>query len=191
MGVLREVPESNLAGLCFQEGAWTPWAPPAIIDSQFRVGLAADHFGMTLYDGVLKWLQAHDHQVVEYSHANDVNEVDYPGVAIRVAHDVRLGNLDRAVLLCGTGIGMAISATKVLGVRAATVSDPYSAERASASNDAQILSMGGQVIDVHRAAECLDKWFQFELTSERSLRKLTAILDYEEDRSRSSEMSHL
>ena len=74
----------------------------------------------------------------------DGDPVDYPDVAEAVALAVREGRADRGVLLCGTGIGVAIAANKIPGVRAACCHDTYSAERARASNDAQILTMGAR-----------------------------------------------
>ena len=77
--------------------------------------------------------------------------VNYPDIARELAEQVRLGKFDRGILICGTGIGMAIAANKVPGVRAAVIHDPCSAERARASNDAQIAAFGSQVIGLNTA----------------------------------------
>jgi len=88
--------------------------------------------------------------------------VNYPDIARELAEQVRLGKFDRGILICGTGIGMAIAANKVPGVRAAVIHDPYSAERARASNDAQIAAFGSQVIGLNTALKNLDIWLESE-----------------------------
>src|SRR5215211_3906545 len=107
-----------------------------------RVAVGADHFGYELKEFVKAYLQDAGHEVVDYG-CFQGDEVDYPDVAAEVAAAVARGEEARAVLVCGTGIGMAITANKVPGVYAAVVSDPYSAERARKSNNAQVLCLGG------------------------------------------------
>ncbi|SHN21095.1 ribose-5-phosphate isomerase [Streptomyces yunnanensis] len=80
---------------------------------------------------------------------------DYPDVAERVARSVARGAHERAVLVCGTGIGMAIAANKIPGIRAAQIPDSYSAERARKSNDAQIACFGSRTMGVEAALLCL------------------------------------
>ncbi len=93
---------------------------------------------------------------------NTKSPVNYPDIARELAEQVRLGKFDRGILICGTGIGMAIAANKVPGVRAAVIHDPYSAERARASNDAQIAAFGSQVIGLNTALKNLDIWLESE-----------------------------
>jgi len=84
--------------------------------------------------------------------------VDYPDVALAVARRVAGEKNTRGVLLCGTGIGMSLAANKVDGVRAALVHDHYTARMASAHNNANILCLGGRVLGLEVARECLDAW---------------------------------
>jgi ribose 5-phosphate isomerase B len=99
-------------------------------------------------------------------------EQDYPDVAVEVAEAVARGDHDRALLVCGTGLGMAITANKVHGVRAATAHDPYSAERARKSNDAQVITMGARVIGPEAAEKVLEHWLASEFEGGRSTPKV-------------------
>jgi ribose 5-phosphate isomerase B len=92
-----------------------------------------------------------------------------------VARAVAAGDVDRAVLVCGTGLGMAIVANKVRGVRAAPVTDPYSAERAIKSNDAKILCLGALVVGSEVAKLLVDHWVAGEFAGGRSLPKVEKI----------------
>ena len=105
-----------------------------------RIAVGADSNGLELKEVVKEHLEAKGHDVVDYGVERD-QDVDYPDIAEMVARAVAAGDVDRAVLCCGTGLGMAIVANKVRGVRAAPVTDPYSAERAIKSNDAKVLCL--------------------------------------------------
>ena len=102
-------------------------------------------------------------------------DVDYPEVAEPVARAVAAGDVDRAVLVCGTGLGMAITANKVHGVRAAPVTDPYSAERAIKSNDARVLCLGSLVVGREVAKLLVDHWVDGEFAGGNSARKVAKI----------------
>jgi ribose 5-phosphate isomerase B len=105
----------------------------------------------------------------------DGGEVDYPDVAERVALAIRDGRSDRGILICGTGIGMAIAANKVPGVRAAQAHDVYSAERARKSNNAQILTLGARVIGPEAAKTVVHAWLESEFAGGASTRKVEKI----------------
>ena len=92
---------------------------------------------------------------------------------------VARGEADRALLVCGTGIGMAISANKVPGIRAAQCHDTYSAERARKSNDAQVITMGARVIGPELAKTVLQAWLASEFEPERSGPKVARIKAFE------------
>ncbi|HET7029442.1 MAG TPA: RpiB/LacA/LacB family sugar-phosphate isomerase [Candidatus Limnocylindrales bacterium] len=111
------------------------------------------------------------------------DEVDYPDVAERVANAIRSGRSDRGILICGTGIGMAIAANKVPGVRAAQAHDVYSAERARKSNDAQILTLGARVIGPESAKTVVHAWLESEFAGGASTRKVAKLERLDERRS--------
>lgn len=103
----------------------------------------------------------------------------YPDTAVKVAAAVSEGKYDRGILLCGTGIGMAISANKVPGIRAAVCHDCYSAERARKSNNAQIMAMGSRVIGWELAKQLVEIWMNSEFQGGGSTSKVERILEYE------------
>jgi ribose 5-phosphate isomerase B len=139
-----------------------------------RIGLGADQYGYRLKEAVKEHLASLGHEVRDYG-VNGDDAVDYPDIAEVVARDVAAGRIDRAVLCCGTGLGMAIAANKVLGVRAAAVTDPYSAERAMRSNDARVLCLGGRVIAADVAKLLVDHWVTSEFGGGDSARKVAKI----------------
>lgn len=104
----------------------------------------------------------------------------YPDVAQKVAETVAKGNFERGILVCGTGIGMAITANKVPGIRAAVCHDPFSAERSRKSNDAQIMCMGERVIGVELAKYLVDIWLECEFTGGGSIPKVERIMEVEQ-----------
>jgi ribose 5-phosphate isomerase B len=91
---------------------------------------------------------------------------DYPDIAVSAARKVADGTADRALLICGTGLGMAISANKIHGVRAVTAHDPYSVERSVLSNDAQVLCMGQRVIGIELARTLAKGWLSLVFNPE-------------------------
>ena len=105
---------------------------------------------------------------------------DYPHVAVAAARLVADGQADRALLVCGTGLGVAISANKVPGVRAVTAHDSYSVQRSVLSNDAQVLCFGERVIGLELARLLASEWLQHRFDeSSSSAKKVAAISEYE------------
>lgn len=104
----------------------------------------------------------------------------YPKVAIAAAELVAAGEADRALLVCGTGLGVAIAANKVPGIRAVTAHDSFSVERAVLSNDAQVLTMGQRVVGIELARRLVREWlgYRFDPTS-ASAEKVAVIGEYE------------
>ena len=104
----------------------------------------------------------------------------YPKVAIAAAERVAAGEADRAILICGTGLGVAIAANKVAGIRAVTAHDSFSAERAVLSNDAQVLCMGQRVVGIELARRLAKEWLTYRFdTSSASAEKVAVIGQYE------------
>jgi ribose 5-phosphate isomerase B len=108
------------------------------------------------------------------------SHTDYPHIAVEAAQKIATGEVDRGLLICGTGLGVAISANKVPGVRAVTAHDGYSVERGVLSNDAQVLCMGQRVVGIELARHLVDGWLNLEFDSEsNSASKVQAIIDHE------------
>ena len=123
------------------------------------IAVGADDAGAPLKERLTSYLRQQGWEVKDFG---DGTGRDYPDVAAQVAEAVARGEHDRALLVCGTGLGMAITANKVPGVRAVTAHDAYSAERARKSNDAQVLTMGARVIAPQAAEKVLDHWLASE-----------------------------
>jgi ribose 5-phosphate isomerase B len=148
-----------------------------------RLAIGADDAGFSLKKAIAAYL---DERGIAYEDVGAYSEdpVDYPDVARVVAEGVRDRRYDRGILICGTGIGMAITANKVNGVRAAQAHDVYSAERARKSNDAQILTMGARVIGPELAKVIVRAWLESEFAGGASARKVAKIGDLESERQR-------
>jgi ribose 5-phosphate isomerase B len=123
-----------------------------------KIALGADSAGKPLLDVIEAHLkQAGQHQVENLSQSGF-----YADLSAAVAHKVKDGDYDRAILCCGTGIGVCISANKVPGIRAALTHDTYSAGKAATSNNAQIITMGARVIGPELAKAIVDTWLASE-----------------------------
>jgi ribose 5-phosphate isomerase B len=133
------------------------------------IAVGADDAGAPLKERLTSYLRQQGWEVKDFG---DGTGRDYPDVAAEVAEAVARGEHDRALLVCGTGLGMAITANKVPGVRAVTAHDPYSAERARKSNDAQVLTMGARVIAPEAAEVVLEHWLASEFEGGRSTPKV-------------------
>jgi ribose 5-phosphate isomerase B len=147
-----------------------------------RLVIGADDAGLGLKTVITGFLDergvAYDDVGVDTPDATALG-IDYPDVAETVATGIRDGRYDRGILICGTGIGMAITANKVPGVRAALAHDVYSAQRARRSNDAQVLTMGARVIGPEAAKTVVAAWLESEFDGGGSTRKVAKIVDLE------------
>src|SRR5215217_7835453 len=133
--------------------------------------IGADDAAFELKEILAQHMRDKGYEVKDYGvHSKD--PVDYPDVAVEVAESVARGEHERAILCCGTGVGMSITANKVPGVRAAQCHDVYSAERARKSNNAQVLTMGGRVIGPENAKTVLDAWLASEFEGVSSAPKV-------------------
>jgi ribose 5-phosphate isomerase B len=133
------------------------------------IAVGADEAGAPLKERLADYMREHGYEVKDYGNGT---EQDYPDVAAEVAEAVARGEHDRALLVCGTGLGMAITANKIHGVRAVTAHDSYSAERARKSNDAQVITMGARVIAPEAAEKVLEHWLASEFEGGRSKPKV-------------------
>ena len=145
-----------------------------------RVAIASDHGGFSLKKELQNRLSGSlDYELVDFG-TNDEESVDYPDFAAEVAKRVASGEFDRGILVCGTGLGMAIAANKVRGIRAVTVHDPYSARMTRLHNDTNILTMGGRVIGPDLAEEIARVWLGTPFDGGRHSRRLDKIKAMEE-----------
>ena len=138
------------------------------------VAIGADEAGVALKQRLIDELQKTGVEVADYGCRED-ETVDYPDVALAVAQAIAAGEHSRGILICGTGIGMAIAANKVPGVYAAQVHDPYSAERARKSNNAQVMTLGARVVGPELAVSLVRIWLESEFQGGASARKVAKI----------------
>jgi ribose 5-phosphate isomerase B len=143
------------------------------------VALGADHAGFPLKEDIKGWLISHGFEVVDLG-TQATESVDYPDFAIAVGGAVTAGKADRGVLVCGTGIGMAMAANKVPGTRAAACSDAYTARMSREHNDANILALGARITSREAAIEILEVWLNAEFAGGRHARRVEKVvaLDY-------------
>ncbi len=143
------------------------------------IGLGADAEGVAVKDAILQHL-AGRYELVDFGVDSKTDQTAYPSIGLAVAQAVADERLERAILVCGTGIGMAISANKVPGIRAAAPADSYSVERSVLSNNCQVLCIGARVTAIDHALRICDQWLGlcFDPQS-RSARKLALIAEYE------------
>ncbi len=146
------------------------------------VGIGADMFGYPLKEELRAALEADPYvrELHDFGVSSARDRRPYPTVGIAVAEHVRAGDLDRAILICGTGIGMAISANKVPGVRATVAYDQYSVERSVLSNDCQVLTLGAKVVTPELARRIVKDWLRYRFDpSSSSAAKVDLIRKYE------------
>ncbi len=150
-----------------------------------RIALGCDEAGLPLLDVLRGYLQEKNIAVKDFG-VHTIDPVDYPDIALIASESVASGECDRAILVCGTGIGMSITANKVPGVRAALCHDTYSAERARKSNDAQVITMGARVIGTELAKKIIEVWLESDFDGGRSAPKV-AKMNAVDERFRHSE----
>ena len=146
-----------------------------------RIAIGSDEFGFALKEAVRGYLEREvpSIEVVDFG-VDREGGPDYADVGFRVSEAVAAGEFDRAILVCGTGIGMSIVANKAPGVRAALCHDIYSAERARKSNNAQVLAMGGRIIGAENAMRIVAAWLASDFEHGRSEPKVAKIVAYEQ-----------
>lgn len=149
------------------------------------VALGADNAGATLKNLLKEYLEDRpDINVLDYGVPDEDDETAYPHVGNQVARAVSQGQATRAILVCGTGIGMAITANKVAGVRATVAHDSYSIERSVLSNNCQVLTLGARVIGSELAKRLVTEWLSYTFDeNSTSAAKVAIISDHESGRS--------
>lgn len=143
-----------------------------------KIAIGCDHGGIVLKPAVIKALTELGAEVVDLG-TYDESSVDYPVYGLKVAEAVASGDCDAGVLMCGTGIGISISANKVKGIRAAVVTNEFMAEMTKRHNNANIIALGGRVVTPEQAESIVKAWFTAEYEGGRHQRRLDMIADIE------------
>ena len=147
-----------------------------------RIALGSDHGGFELKEYVKAYLESRGDVDVLDLGTHSTESVDYPEYAARVAHAILEGKADRGILMCGTGIGISISANKFKGIRAALCHDGYTARMSRLHNDANILAMGGRTTGKEVATDMVRIWLETPFEGGRHQRRLDKIRAIEEGR---------
>ena len=146
-------------------------APAAAPRSALRIALAADHGGVEMKAALKDWLTKHGFPITDFG-TNSTAAVDYPDYAFRVAREVAAGRVDRGILICKSGIGMSIAANRVVGARAAAVSNEEWAKLSREHNDANILVLSALETDNEKAKSILNVWLKTEFEGGRHQRRV-------------------
>jgi ribose 5-phosphate isomerase B len=143
------------------------------------IALGADHAGWELKEDIKAWLLDRNVELLDFgTHSPD--PVDYPDYAAQVAEAVVAGKAERGVLVCGTGIGMAMAANKVPGVRAAFCPDLFTARMSREHNDANVLALGGRLMGRELALEIVEMWLRAEFQGGRHARRVGKLSEIEQ-----------
>jgi ribose 5-phosphate isomerase B len=141
-----------------------------------KIAIGSDHAAKDLKSLIVDFLTLSNHSVLDYGVASDSTaSVDYPDYADIVASEVSAGRCNLGVLICGTGIGMSITANKFPHVRAALISDEFSARMCKAHNDANIICLGSRTINHQRAIDFVKIWLNTTFEEGRHKTRLTKI----------------
>ena len=146
-----------------------------------KIAIASDHGGYDYKQELIPYIESLGHQVLDLG-CHGPASVDYPDYGIPCAQAVARGEADRGVGICGTGIGMSISANKVPGIRCALCTDPVMARLTREHNDANMLAMGGRIIGIELAKGIVQAFLSTEFSGGRHKTRIDKIAQYEANR---------
>lgn len=121
-----------------------------------RIGLATDHGGFNMKEGILRHLKEAGHEIIDFGAFREVPGDDYPDYVVPLARAIAAGDVDRGVALCGSGVGVSIAANKIAGVRAGLTHDMFSAHQGVEDDDMNVICLGGRVIGLALAFDLID-----------------------------------
>lgn len=150
-----------------------------------KIALGADHAGFELKEKIKRHLLEKG-VIVEDHGTNSAQSVDYPDYAFFVAEQVAAGRAEYGILVCGSGIGMSIAANKVHGIRAAHVTSEIEAQLSRQHNDANVLAIGGRVLDEDMAQRVIDRWLSTDFAGGRHQHRVDKIMAIEREESPAS-----
>lgn len=144
-----------------------------------KIAIGCDHGGLEHKNAIAEHLKERGFEVKDFGIYEQVS-VDYPDIAVQVAASIKSGESELGILVCGTGIGMSLAANKVKGIRAAAVSEHFSAKYTRLHNNSNILCLGGRVIGVGTALELVDLFVDTEFEGGRHAKRVDKITAIEE-----------
>ncbi len=140
-----------------------------------KFGIGNDHVAVDLKNEITKHLESRGIEVINYG-TDTVASCDYPDIAIELGQAINNKEIDYGILICGTGVGMSITANKIKGVRAVVCSEPYSAKMGKAHNNANVLCFGARVVGTELAKMIVDTFVDTEFEGERHQRRVDKII---------------
>lgn len=148
-----------------------------------KIGIGNDHSALELKAEIIDFLKEKGHDIIDYG-TNSAESCDYPVYGEIVANAVVNGEVDKGILICGTGLGISLAANKVNGIRAAVCSDPFTAKMSREHNDCNILAFGARVVGAELAKMIVDVWVSTEFSgAERHQKRVNMIMDIEKKNS--------
>ena len=145
-----------------------------------KVGIANDHSAVEMKNMVVDYLVEKGFEVVNYG-TDSYESCHYPMYGEIVGKAVASGEVDRGIVICGTGLGISLAANKVKGVRAALCSEPYTAKMSREHNNANVLAFGARVIGIEMAKMIIDTWFDAEFLGGRHEERVNMIMEIEKN----------
>ena len=144
-----------------------------------KLGIGNDHVGYEMKLEIKAYLEAKGHEVIDYG-AYSSERSDYPVYGEKVARAIVSGECDAGILICGTGVGISVSANKVHGIRAAVCSEPVTAALSKRHNNANIIAFGARIVGIEMAKAIVDAWLETKFLGGKYQRRIDMITDIEE-----------
>ena len=146
-----------------------------------KIGIGNDHSALELKAEIIGFLKEKGYEIVDFG-TNSTESCDYPIYGEKVARAIAAGEVEKGILICGTGLGISLAANKVEGIRAVVCSEPFTAKMARAHNNCNILAFGARVVGAELAKMIVGTWLdtEFESESERHRRRVDMIMAIEE-----------
>tara|TARA_B100000686_G_C16453980_1_gene793588 strand:+ start:68 stop:505 length:438 start_codon:yes stop_codon:yes gene_type:complete len=144
------------------------------MDEKPKISIASDHAGFEMKKKIMKYLEENGFSLIDRGPSNS-DSVDYPDFAKKVCEDLLHQNVDRGILVCGSGQGMAMVANKHKGIRAALCNSEEMTELARAHNDANVLTLGARFVDESLALSCVEKFISTSFEGDRHIQRVNKI----------------
>jgi ribose 5-phosphate isomerase B len=144
------------------------------------IAIGSDHAGYDLKAEIIKYLEEKGYEVKDFGTSSNSCSVDYPDFGLAVAEAVRNGECEKGIIVCGTGLGISISANKVPGIRAALCTDSFMAKMSREHNDANVLAIGARVVGTGLALDIVETWLKAEFLGGRHKTRVDKISQIEE-----------
>lgn len=143
-----------------------------------KIVVASDHGAVSLKNEVISFLKTKKCEIKDMG-VNSDDSVDYPDIAVAACEEFKKGGYDFGILLCGTGIGVSMTANKMKGIRCALIHDLFTAEMAKAHNDANFIAFGGRIKYAVPVTQMIEKFMETKFAGDRHSRRVSKIMDAE------------